>query len=153
MTFMNLSYYLNDAKVTIKCDHVPLHEFLTAHILKSKQSGNWKCKHKLCQFQTYQRPRQHISKQYLTCKVHSLIWFPGREGERVWTWYFQRTSPYTQTLPVHEKKEQKGEEFENCEKSPPTHGKVLAQIEQNDTVIHEIQHVPLKFDLDEIRRS
>ena len=36
MTFKTLYYYLYDFKVAIKCDHAPLHEFLTAHTLNSK---------------------------------------------------------------------------------------------------------------------
>ena len=40
MAFGKLSYYLYNAKVVIKCDHVPLQIFLTADIFNSKVN-NW----------------------------------------------------------------------------------------------------------------
>ena len=33
---------------------------------------------------------------------------------------------------------------------PHSNRKIPAQVEQSDTMIHEIQHVPLKFDIEEI---
>ena len=33
-----------------------------------------------------------------------------------------------------------------------THRKFPAQVEQNDTMIHEMKHIQLKFDLEEIRK-
>ena len=36
MVFKKISHYLYDAKVIIKCDHAPLHEFCTAYTLNSK---------------------------------------------------------------------------------------------------------------------
>ena len=36
MTFKKFSYYLCDARVTMKCNHAPLCEFFTAHTLNSK---------------------------------------------------------------------------------------------------------------------
>ena len=40
MTFKKLSYYLYDAKLTIKYDHTPLCKLLMAHTLNSKVN-NW----------------------------------------------------------------------------------------------------------------
>ena len=40
MAFTKQSFYKYDAKVIIKCDYVPLHKFLTAHIFNLKV-GNW----------------------------------------------------------------------------------------------------------------
>ena len=60
MAFKKLSYWLYDAKVTMKSDHTPLHKFLTAHTLNSKVN-NWgteKCKHEPCYFWTHKRHRQ-----------------------------------------------------------------------------------------------
>ena len=77
--------------------------------------------------------------------IHRSIWFLKPEGGgRVWTWYLWEIAPHKQKPALLRKK--------RVWKIAPIHAETPTQVEANDTMIHEIQHVPLISDQEEIRK-
>ena len=52
IVFKELTYYLYDARVTVKCDHTTLCKILATHTLNSQVNNWWNrnCQHKPCHF-------------------------------------------------------------------------------------------------------